>query len=249
MKLDVVLLPRDLRPEHLAGRSVVVFDVLRATTSMTAALSAGVKEIRIFGNLDAALAAGHAFQGPHLLCGERNALKPPGFDLGNSPGAFNRELHQGMTLLMSTTNGTVAILAARGASTVLTGALANADAVARALIHIGSDITLLCAGTEGNVSTEDVLGAGAVIASLESVADVELLSDTAWITRSLFRAERDRLFESLTQTRGGHNITRAGLTPDIAFCAKLNSFESVGIVRGDPPIVELLKGNDQALST
>jgi 2-phosphosulfolactate phosphatase len=237
MNLDVVLLPRDLRPEHLAGKAVVVFDVLRATTSMTAALAAGVREIRIFGDLEAALVAGRAFPGPHLLCGERQAMKPPGFDLGNSPAAFKRDLHQNTTLFMSTTNGTRAILAAKGASVIFIGALTNADAVANALIQTGLDVTLLCAGTEGQVSAEDVLGAGAVIASLESRSSVKLISDAARIARSFFSAERGRLLESLTTSQGGQNITRANLTPDIADCANLNSAATVGIVRGDPPVV------------
>jgi 2-phosphosulfolactate phosphatase len=243
MTIDVVLLPRELRPEHLAGKTVVVFDVLRATTTMTAALVAGVKEIQVFGTLDAALEAGRAFRGPHFVCGERNAVKPPGFDLGNSPGVFNPEIHRNATLLMTTTNGTVAILAAKGAAAVFIGALVNADAVAQVLGKAGRDLTLLCAGTEGYVSSEDVLGAGAVIDALESRTRVQLISDNAWMARSLFRAERMRLKEALSESRGGHNIQRAGLTPDIAFCANLNSIDVVGVVQGDLPVVRRFDGD------
>src|SRR3954470_1769538 len=91
MDAKVILLPRDLRPADLDGRAVVVFDVLRATTTMTAALAAGVREVRVFGDLAAARAAAAAFDGPaaeRVLCGEENCLRPPGFDLGNSPGDF-----------------------------------------------------------------------------------------------------------------------------------------------------------------
>lgn len=240
MKIDVVLLPRELKPEHLSGRAVVVFDVLRATTTMAAALSAGVKEIRVFGDLDAALAAGRSFSGPHLTCGERHAVKPPGFDLGNSPAAFQRDVHANTTLFMTTTNGTVAILAAMSAQTVFTGALANARHVAAALSQANLDVTLLCSGTEGLVCTEDTLGAGAVIAALEARADVELLSDTAWMARNLFLSNRDQLYRALYESRGGHNIRRAGLEPDIAFCAALDSLSAVGVVRpGHPPAVTL----------
>src|SRR5438876_11749475 len=106
MDLRVVLLPRDLDPEHTSGRAVVVFDVLRATTSMAAALAAGVGEIRVFGDLDAArAAAGRAGAEARLLCGEENCLPPQDFDLGNSPGAFTPGLHAGRTLYMCTTNG------------------------------------------------------------------------------------------------------------------------------------------------
>lgn len=238
MKVDVVLLPRELTPEHLSGKAVVVFDVLRATTTMTAALAAGVKEIRIFRELDATLAAGRAFIGAHLTIGERHALRAPGFDLGNSPGAFQRDIHADTTLFMTTTNGTLAILAATAAQVIFTGALVNAGSVARALIETNLDVTLLCSGTEGFICTEDTLGAGAVIAALQSLTQVQLNSDVAWMARSLFFSQREDLHNALYESRGGHNIRRAGVEPDIAICAALDSMEAVGVVRpGSPPAV------------
>src|SRR5687767_9986732 len=96
MNVDVVLLPSELQPGQLAGRAVAVFDVLRATTTMAAALAAGVKEIRIFPDVAAARAAAAAYPGPQpILCGEAKCLPPPGFDLGNSPGAFQQAAHAG----------------------------------------------------------------------------------------------------------------------------------------------------------
>lgn len=239
MNVEVVLLPRDLRPDHLSGRAVVVFDVLRATTTMVAALSAGVSKIRIFGELEEAKAAARACAAPHLLCGERRAVKPPGFDLGNSPGAFKSDLHRGRILFMSTTNGTRAILAAGGIEAIFIAALVNADAAAEALSHTALDVTLLCAGTEGYVSSEDVLGAGAVIEALQVRTDVELASDVAWMARQLFVAQRDDLKAALLASRGGRNVVRAGLSEDIAFASKLNSIPVVGVVTGRPPVVQL----------
>src|SRR5438552_3276073 len=97
LAVEVVFLPTDLLPRHVAGRSVVVFDVLRATTSITAALAAGVKEILVFGDVDAAARAAATCSGPRLLCGEVRCLPPAGFDLGNSPRAFDRAAHGGCT--------------------------------------------------------------------------------------------------------------------------------------------------------
>src|SRR5277367_7143846 len=102
MRVNAIILPRDLNVPSIANRTVVAFDVLRATTSITAALAAGVKEIRVFDSLDGAMAAANAFGQPRLLCGERHTLPPPGFDLGNSPGQFDRARHAGMTVFMST---------------------------------------------------------------------------------------------------------------------------------------------------
>ena len=193
MIVDVALTPADLLPDQLTDRAVVVFDTLRATTTMTAALDVGVAEIRVFGSLDEVRAAAAAMHPRPLLCGERGCLPPPGFDLGNSPGAFDRHQHAGRTLFMSTTNGTKAIVAARGAKLLLVGAVINASAVARDLATAGLDVLLLCAGTDGAPAMEDLIGAGAVIHALRRDTTVELDSDLARIAARLFLAARQDL--------------------------------------------------------
>ena len=234
MDIDVVLLPTHLQPSHLKRRVVVVFDVLRATTTMAAALAAGVKEIRVFGDLgEASLAAGrHADAARRLLCGEENCLRPEGFDLGNSPGAFRRELHARRTMYMSTTNGTRAIVAAREAPVVLAGALANTSAVARAVVQrwAGMGVTLLCAGTGGAVAMEDVIGAGAVMAALGRSFPISPDSDAALIARRLYEAAAHDLRTALIESLGGRNVIAAGLLEDIAFAARLDALDVVGFV-------------------
>jgi 2-phosphosulfolactate phosphatase len=239
LRLDVVLLPRDLAPQHLADRSVVVFAVLRATTSMAAALSAGVDAIHAFLDVPAARAAASKAPGV-LLCGEERCLPPPGFDLGNSPCAFDAECHRGRTLFMSTTNGTRAICAAHGAAAVFTGALVNASAVAAALASARNDVTLLCAGTGGQVAAEDLIGAGAVLHALQDRGDLTLLSDTARIARQLFLAARADLRAAQAESQGGRNVLDAGLAPDLDFAAPLDALDAVGTVEyrdAEPPVV------------
>ncbi|HLL88345.1 MAG TPA: 2-phosphosulfolactate phosphatase [Tepidisphaeraceae bacterium] len=228
MLVDVVLLPRDLSPGHVTGRTVVAFDVLRATTTMTAALAAGVTEIRAFATPDAAAAAASEFAGPRLTCGERGCLPVPGFDLGNSPGGFEASAHAGRTVFMSTTNGTLALLAARAAPRLYAGALVNQTAVARALAADGLPVTLLCAGTSGAVAMEDLLGAGAVIDALAQRADVELASDVARVAARLFDSAATNLPAALRDATGGRNVIAAGLAPDVEFAAQLDVFDLVG---------------------
>jgi 2-phosphosulfolactate phosphatase len=242
MVIDVALLPKDLRRAELAGRLVVVFDVLRATTSMAAALAAEVEEIRVFGDLEAARSAAGKTTNA-LLCGERDCLRPEGFDLGNSPGAFARALHAGRVMYMSTTNGTRAIVAARDAQVVLTGALVNAAAVARAIVQRwpGLDVTLLCAGTGGAVAMEDVVGAGAVMRALEELTDVTPVSDVAIMAGRLFGSARHDLRHILAESRGGRNVIAAGLAQDIDFAARLDALDVVGVVQKDPLAVRRLQ--------
>jgi 2-phosphosulfolactate phosphatase len=237
MQVDVLFLPDRLAGVEVGDATVVVFDVLRATTTMAAALNAGVSEIRVYGS------TGHARQAAEgsrdiLLCGEEQCLPPAGFDLGNSPGAFEPGRHRGRTVCMSTTNGTRAILAARGAGRIFTGALVNASAVADAVHKAGSRAILVCAGTDGAVAAEDVIGAGAVVHALRPRGAVRLRSDAAWMAEDLFVAHRSDLVGALRISRGGQNVIAAGLEADIEFAAALDSLDAVGEVHaGDTPVV------------
>jgi 2-phosphosulfolactate phosphatase len=232
MNVDVVLLPRDLKPGRLRDRACVVFDVLRATTTMAAALAAGVEAIHLFDNLDAARAAASGHRGSRLLCGEAQCVAPPGFDLGNSPGQF-RASHHGAAMFMCTTNGTRALLAAREAAILYTGAIVNASAVAETLRASGRDVTLLCAGTSGEVAMEDVIGAGAVIARLAP----DGMNDIARAALDAFDHGRNHLAGVLSETIGGINVRAAGLAEDIEFAARLDAVPVVGVAAGNPLIV------------
>ena len=234
MNADVILLPKDLDPACLTDRAVAVFDVLRATTSITAALSVGVAEVRVFGDLDSCLAAAAQFPGPKLTCGERHTLPPPGFDLGNSPGQFTAADHAGRTVFMTTTNGTKAIVAARSAPVMVTAALTNASAAAAVLAATGRDVTLLCSGSDGAASLEDMLGAGAVLDAVQQRTSVTVDGDLARIALQLFQGCRDRLPEVLADTHGGHNIRHVHLDADIAFAARLDVTDVVGRVSDGP---------------
>lgn len=229
MILDVALLPDDLNRTPIAERAVVVFDVLRATTTIAAALHAGVSKIHVFGDLTGAKTAANAGGGNRILCGEFRCLPPAGFDLGNSPCAFN-DTHRGREMFLSTTNGTRAFLAARDARLLLAGAIVNASAVARLLRTSHLDVTLLCAGTDGALALEDVLGAGAVIDALASQGDVALQSDTARLTGQFFQSHRNSLLATMRESQGGLNIRAVQLDDDITFAARQDVIDAVGVV-------------------
>ena len=211
-----------------------MFDVLRATTTMTAALAAGVREIHVFPDTATARERGGSVGmfPPPLLCGEEKCLAPAGFHLGNSPAAFTRE-HGGRTVFMSTTNGTRAILAAQDAALLFVGALVNASAVASVLAEAGLDVTLLCAGTNGRVAIEDVIGAGAVLAALNRKIPTTPASDAARVAIHLFESSKNDLPRALAEGDGGRNVIAAGLGEDIAFAASVDRFRHVvGEVKG-----------------
>ena len=216
MQIDIVPLPSMLRPEHLSRRCVVVFDVLRATTCMAAALHAGAVEIRAFRDVQETLDAAAAFDGPKLLGGERDGVVIDGFDFGNSPGDMTPERVVGKTLFMTTTNGTQAIAAARKAPARYVGAFVNLYATAFAVHHAGRDVTLLCSGTNGEPAPEDEAAAEALRDLLRSWPRDEWPAPP---TRDAPASPDPALVSRLRDTRGGHNVIALGQEADIDFAA------------------------------
>ena len=214
MRIEVVFLPELLHQRDLSRLTVIVFDVLRATTTITAALAAGTANPR------------------PLLCGEIKTLRPPGFDLGNSPGEFTSE-QAGREVYFATTNGTRAAYAVRSAAHLFAGALVNAPAVAAAAWRSRDDILLLCSGTAGEISLEDTLGCGAVCRELLALGETALANDAAKIAERLFLSAADHLPDVLRDGQGGHNIIAAGLEPDIDFCARFAEIPVVGVAEQD----------------
>jgi 2-phosphosulfolactate phosphatase len=224
--IDVALCPSEIRrfsATDLSGVTAVVFDVLRATSSMITALGAGALEIYPVNSVDEARE--RKLREPDLLlAGERGGLPPEGFDLGNSPEEFEKTT--GRKVVMTTTNGTIAIQSARHASDLLIGALLNVDALANYLFRRQTeDLLLVCAGTEEEPSLEDAIAAGALVARL---AEDDRLSDSAILARAAYERVGDDLEEWLRQTKNGKALQKIGKGSDIARCARLSTSEIIG---------------------
>src|SRR5687768_8753850 len=167
MRLDVYLTPGEVVPGEMVQRTVVVLDVLRATTTIAQALANGARSIYPVSSIEEALRLANTFgRDEVLLCGERKCLPIEGFDLGNSPTEFTRERVAGKTLVMTTTNGTAAFALIGGASRVLIGSLLNISAVVDDLARTGADPVILCAGRERHFALEDATAAGLTAARL-----------------------------------------------------------------------------------
>jgi 2-phosphosulfolactate phosphatase len=161
MKLDVFLTPGELSNSDVVDRTVVVIDILRASTTIVEALSAGAKSIYPVSSIEEALRLANTFgRDEVLLCGERKCLPIEGFDLGNSPREFTAESVAGKTLVMSTTNGTNVMSLTAGAARVFIGSLLNLGAVVDELARSEVDPVLLCSGREKQFALEDAAFAG-----------------------------------------------------------------------------------------
>ena len=232
--VEAVLLPALLNVQGLEAKTVVVFDVLRATTTIIAGLAAGIHRFHAFANLDDAKAAAAITTPRPILIGELHALPAPGVDLGNSPRQW-LPVHAGRDVFMATTNGTKAMTAARTASQMFLGALVNATAAAKAAAETGKPVLLLCSGTDGQISEEDTLGAGAVTTYLESHGFV-VANDSARIARNLFAVCKENLVKTLYDTQGGRNNIKVHYEADIDFAARLDVFDFAPVV-GLPELV------------
>src|SRR3954447_12368843 len=190
----VHLLPELIPPGVLSGGVAVVVDVLRATTMMVHALSAGCVAVIPCGEVDEARRVAAGFPpGEALLAGERQGLPIDGFDLGNSPHSCTPEACRGKTLVMTTTNGTRAILASLDAERVVIGAFPNFAATALLLHTEERDIHIVCAGTDGRVSFEDTLLAGAFAQHLKDMG-AGLRNDEAEIAAGTWEKVHDSLW-------------------------------------------------------
>jgi 2-phosphosulfolactate phosphatase len=208
-------------------------DVLRATTTLTYALAAGAARVIACLEVDEArrIAASLADQRP-LLGGERGGVRIGGFDLGNSPSEYTRAAVGGRTLVFTTTNGTRAMLHCRQARQVLLGSMVNRQAVVRALAA-EKNIHLVCAGTRGQITREDSLCAGALVAGVAQSTSGWQLNDQARLVLDAWQVLAARgihsgiLAAELQDTQGGRNLLAEGLEADIPWAAQLDRFDLV----------------------
>ena len=222
----------------------VVFDVLRATSTMTVALANGATGILPCGTIDEAVSA-RASKPELLLAGERNGLRITAsvsggvdFDLGNSPREMTTEAVSGRQLAMTTTNGTRALKACKGARRVWIGSFLNLTALGQAIRTTELEqLLLVCAGTGDDRALEDALGAGALCDSLWDDLS-QAASETARHTREQYRKNGDQLLELAGQAANGSRLLSiADLAADVPFCFQRDTFSVVGELGTDGWIV------------
>jgi len=206
----------------------VVFDVLRATSSIVTALGNGAEAIVPVAEIDEALAL--LKQDPAiLLAGEREGVRirteltgSIDFDFGNSPREFTQEKVQGKRIAITTTNGTRAIRACAHARTVVLCSFLNLRPTAEYLeAQPEADLLLICSGTFDQAAYEDVLGAGALCDLVWPIHEAGAVADSAQMAHRLFRLEEPDLIGAVAQSRNGRRLlAQTELREDVAFCLR-----------------------------
>ena len=220
--------PGAVSEKQLYGKTVIVVDVLRATTTMVEALRNGAKQVIPARDPSEAIAyMGHLGRRESILAGERGGLKLPDFDLGNSPLEFTEDAVKGKSVVMSTTNGTVAIHAARGAAKLYIGSMRNATAAAKAAVQEEKDIVVLCAGTLNESSADDIVAAGCVLkAIMQNMSEEPHLNDFARVCLLVYGAYK-RGEADLSVTTHYSHLKEIGFENDLKFCFEEDKTEIV----------------------
>lgn len=208
-----------LPSSHLAGRTVISIDLLRSSTSMTWALVNGATKV-IPANEPAEAVSIANRMGGCILGGERGGIKLPGFDLGNSPFEYNRETVSGKSVVVSTTNGTGALCGAEGAANVLLGCMLNCTAVARRAVELGNDVIIMCAGTDGEISADDIYAAGAIAEAMIRLAGGNVSAcDMTLVACLVYKSWKNDQRE-LSLTHHCSKLMRLGFDKDVEFCLR-----------------------------
>jgi 2-phosphosulfolactate phosphatase len=242
VRVDVLFGAAAVSPADVAGRVVAVIDVLRASTTIATALDNGARGVVPCESADEVIRRSKSFERRDVrLAGERRAVRVPGFDFGNSPAEFSREAIEGRTILMSTTNGTPALVAAQGARDVVVASYVNfspALAFLRAAARGGLDVTIIAAGRERYFALEDAACAGRYARGITRRLAGADISDAAQACMLLDRQHGDRITEMLGESEHGRALVAAGFGEDLPLCAAIDAHPVVPVYL-DRQIVKL----------
>lgn len=220
MNIEILPTAQAARNYDFQGKTAVVIDVFRATSVITTALNAGASAVIPVATVDEAFSRADSLgRSEVLLCGERNADPIPGFDMGNSPQLYVPERVARKTIILTTTNGTLAIDAARSADKVLVASMLNYRHVAALLVTDAvADVVIVCSGTDGVPALEDSLCAAMLCATLQRVSSPNIVSDYA--TSVSLLAQLDGFpYRLFPLSRHYQTLVDKGYKDDVLFCA------------------------------
>ena len=195
--------------------TVVVVDLLRATTVISTALENGVSSVVPVKTLDEAIKFKNIEN--HILAAERNTLPVKGFDYGNSPYHYLDSNIIGKNLVLTTTNGTKAIHIAKDHK-VITASFVNIKAVSDYLISDNNDIIILCSGWKGYFNLEDSIFAGALCECLLDTDFFITNCDSLLASTQLYSSARNNLFKYLEKSSYRKRNSSKEILRDTQFC-------------------------------
>ena len=232
MRLDVFFTPNQVKVPDTQGRLVIIVDVLRASTTVATALGNGAKTVIPLEGPDEVISRSKEFaRSQTLLAGEQKMHPISGFDLGNSPQAFTPEVVEGKTILLTTTNGTRALLGVQGARDIVVASYVNFTAVLammKVAASSNTDIAIICAGEEGGFTLEDAACAGRYVRAIPKRAALAV-NDAAAASVLIEKKYGDNIAKVFKESTHGQALESAGFGDDLAAAAEVDSYPVVPI--------------------
>jgi len=228
--LDIVFSPAEIDASRIAGRHVAVIDVLRATSTILTALVNGARAVIPTDSVEKAVRTASSLgRDQAILCGERGSVAIEGFALGNSPLEFEEHIVRGRTLVMTTSNGTRALLAGAHAERCFVASFLNAAAATDKLAD-ADDVVIICAGRQDRISLEDTVCAGLIGRNLARRVRVRP-TDAARAAMVLAGRHGESPDAFLGSTTAGRQLRRLDLAHDVAYCAMIDLHTGVPEMR------------------
>lgn len=238
---EVFLTAQSAPDDRLKGKRVLVIDVLRASSTIITALDNGARAVIPVGDMAEAGKIASNMDGDYtVMGGERNGLKIEGYDLGNSPLEYVPEIVQGRTVILNTTNGTVAVARARRARHLAIGGFLNVSQAVQFLAESPDDTAIVCGGTESRIALEDILCAGMILHRLWDGREPDHRSDAAHIAFSQYVQDRNRIGDAVANSNHGRHLIELGFKQDVEVCARIDThallpvFKENRLILSDP---------------
>jgi len=231
VQINAIPTINDARSSDFHQKTVVVIDVLRATSCIVTAMAKGAAGVMPVETVQEAI---NLHKDDTVLCGERHCKKVAGFHYGNSPTELNQHDLTQKKLILTTTNGTRVIQKCRKGWHILCASFLNAKNCAEAILSLGRDTIIVSAGTYDRFSLEDSLCAGLVIAEVLAAGRATRtfqLNDFAKAMHAAYLHLQTELEQTLLNCENGRKLRKLGHEEDVRFCANVNTFDIVPIVK------------------
>lgn len=229
--LDVFSSAHSFKEEDIRDKTVVMIDVLRASSTMITALENGARGVIAVEDMDDASKISNNLDAESfLLSGEKNGVKIDGYHLGNSPLEHTREMVEGKTIILNTTNGTKAIRRCGLAEKIIVGSFLNLRTIVDHLEQLDEKVVLVCAGWRGRLSLEDILCAGNIIYELNKGQLPDEARDGAKVAFGLYEKFGDDIENSIKSSNYAVRLRDIVNEEDLSFCCQRSIMQVLPIL-------------------
>lgn len=231
-QLDVFFSVQTFQEEQLRDKTVVIVDVLRATSTIVTALTNGAKGVIPVADMAEASRISQSVNSDnYLLCGEKDGVKIEGYDLGNSPLEYGSDVVEGKSLIFNTTNGTKAIKKSMGADEVIIASFLNLSRVVDTLRESEKEVVIVCSGWKGRLSLEDLLLAGNIIYNLSGGKLESDARDGAKVAFSIYEKFGGNLESVILNSNHASRLQSLTGSEDIIYCCQIDTTSVLPVLK------------------